>query len=67
MTNTQKRLLFLEKCLENGMTRGEAARELVKQDGRIKLSYARNLVYTHFSGRQHVINEPPSYDDIDIL
>ena len=50
MTDTQKRVRFLRECLETGMSKREAARELCKHDPRIGLNSAETIVYLNFSG-----------------
>lgn len=50
MTETSRRIEFLEDCLVRGMSKREAARQLVKYDPRIGQSTAETLVYINFSG-----------------
>jgi hypothetical protein len=49
-TITALRVEFLEECLESGMSKREAARQLVKKDHRIGQRSAETLVYVNFSG-----------------
>lgn len=49
-TLTALRVEFLEDCLEQGMSKREAARQLVLKDSRIGQSSAETLVYVNFSG-----------------
>jgi hypothetical protein len=51
MTETSKRVEFLEDCLEAGVSKREAARMLVNHDPRISKGTAETLVYLNFSGR----------------
>ena len=64
MNKTQKRLKFLQNCIKAGMSKGKAAKELAKQDEKVSLAYARNLVYTHFSGVEPDYDVPSIDDDI---
>jgi hypothetical protein len=49
-TLTQERVIFVEKCLQQGMSKREAARQLVKRDPRIGKGSAETIVYQNFSG-----------------
>jgi hypothetical protein len=51
MTETSKRIEFLEECLETGVSKREAARMLVRSDPRIGQKTAETLVYFNFSGQ----------------
>lgn len=51
MTETSRRVEFLEGCLETGVSKREAARMLVNHDPRISKGTAETLVYLNFSGR----------------
>lgn len=51
MTETSKRIEFLEECLEKGMSKREAARKLSEHDPRVGRRTAETLVYTNFSGQ----------------
>ena len=64
MNKTQRRLRFLKNCIAAGMTKGRAAKELVKQDKSVSLAYARNLVYTYYSGIEPEYDVPNLDDDI---
>jgi len=50
MTETAKRIEFLEDCLVSGVSKREAARILVVHDPRIGQRTAETLVYLNFSG-----------------
>ena len=50
MTETSKRIEFLQGCLDEGMSKREAARKLVKHDPRVGQRTAETLVYLNFSG-----------------
>lgn len=49
-TETSRRIEFLEECLEQGMSKREAARRLVEHDPRVGQRTAETLVYMNFSG-----------------
>ena len=51
MTETSKRIEFLEECLEKGMSKRDAARKLSEHDPRVGRRTAETLVYTNFSGQ----------------
>ncbi len=51
MTITSERIEFLEECLETGMSKRAAARELTEHDPRVGSKTAENLVYSNFSGQ----------------
>jgi len=51
MTETSKRIEFLEECLEKGISKRQAARMLSEHDPRVGRRTAENLVYTNFSGQ----------------
>lgn len=51
MTETSKRVEFLEDCLETGVSKREAARMLAADNPRIGRGTAETLVYLNFSGR----------------
>ena len=50
-TDTQKRVDFLQDCLEDGMSKREAAKALCEHDPRVGPGTAETLVYTAFSGQ----------------
>jgi hypothetical protein len=51
MTVTAERIEYLEECLEDGISKREAARRLVLHDPRIGQRTAETLVYMNFSGQ----------------
>ena len=51
MTETSKRIEYLEECLESGASKRQAARMLSEHDPRVGRRTAENLVYTNFSGQ----------------
>ncbi len=51
MTETAKRVEFLNECLESGVSKREAARMLVAHDPRLSQKSAETLVYMSFSGQ----------------
>lgn len=51
MTETARRIEFLHECLENGVSKREAARMLVIHDPRVGQKTAETLVYMNFSGQ----------------
>ncbi len=51
MTETSKRIEFLEERLETGVSKRQAARMLAEHDPRVGRKTAENLVYTNFSGQ----------------
>jgi len=51
ITETSKRVEFLEDCLETGVSKREAARMLAAHNPRIGRRTAETLVYLNFSGR----------------
>jgi hypothetical protein len=51
MTETSKRIEFLQDCLETGVSKREAARMLMAHDPRIGQRTAETLVYINFSGQ----------------
>jgi hypothetical protein len=51
LTETAKRIEFLQDCLETGVSKREAARMLVAHDPRIGQKTAETLVYFNFSGQ----------------
>ncbi len=51
MTETSKRVEFLEECLETGVSKREAARMLVMHNPRVGGGTAETLVYLNFSDR----------------
>ena len=51
MTDTQKRVEFLQEQLENGLSKRQAAQALCGHDPRVGPGTAETLVYTVFSGQ----------------
>ena len=49
-TETGKRIDFLQECLDDGMSKREAARLLAERDPRVSRKTAETLVYLNFSG-----------------
>jgi len=50
-TETAKRIEYLRTCLDNGVSKREAARMLVVHDSRLTQRSAESLVYMNFSGQ----------------
>lgn len=51
LTETAKRVEYLNECLESGVSKREAARMLVAHDPRLSQKSAETLVYMSFSGQ----------------
>lgn len=51
LTRTAARVEFLQECLESGMSKRQASRELVKVEPLLSHGSAETIVYMNFSGK----------------
>lgn len=64
-TETAKRIDFLQNCLEQGMSKREAARALSEHDPRVNRKTAETLVYFNFSGQYRTTNRGRRRDVVE--
>lgn len=57
-TATAARVAFLHECLDEGMSKREAAWELSRVEPLISRGSAETIVYMNFSGRYHTTKQP---------